>query len=229
MMAAASASGGGAETDPYWSNVKCLLNFDGDAYDAAAPSRTWTATGSPTYDSNGINLDGSTQWLGTAADATGLALGSGSQAFTIEIIGKLSAVNTLEPALDFRAAPGGFNSYYAGVYSPAGTPRADFIGGGSRHTGGSNAVSASSVEFHLAIMRDTFGTVSSAVNGVFDSTTTGLVSGSMQPTGSGTYWIGRTDDNSFKWSGSIRAIRLTAAVKRWSANFTPPTWPFPES
>jgi len=228
QMLLANAVAAGGSTDPFFANVVALLHFNGTNGSTTftdVTGRSWTASGNAQisttdtkFGTGCLLLDGTDDWADSANDA-GMQFGTGD--FTIEGWIKPTGFanfpnifsNRDGGGLTFRITSGGVLSYFAqnaagGVLS------------------GSLVVSTS-VYTHAAVCRAS-GTTRLFLGGVLDGsfadastlnpTGTARIGASTTPAAGGEDFNGRIDD-----------FRITKGVARYTATFTPPSSPFPDS
>lgn len=219
-----------AASDPFFANVVSLLHFDSVVTADQIPARTWTVTDSGTvsptekkfgaggaYPITGMKADDSSDW----------AFGTGD--YTVELW------------LNFLADPTGTDQAFISNY--------DAAGGGGGYAGLAILYSANSIYYysgagaghiglfawpgaaaatwyHLAICRAA-GSLRCFVNGVQVGST---VSDSTNVVVTRGPWLGRFSTAfGYNFFGAIDDVRVTKGVARYTANFTPPTGPFPNS
>jgi hypothetical protein len=224
LLAAASASSG--PSDPFFSSVSLLLHADGTNGSTTFPdnspiAHTLTANGNaqvsttlPKFGTGSLLLDGSGDDLSIPA-STSLAFGTGS--FTMEAFIKTTAFQSC-----YIFGQRAFGGFHMGVLADG------------RFFGISPALnsiaepSVSMVEgtwYHVAYTRDTSSIVRIFVNGVVRASNTNTEDGSA----TGTSYVGQTGFNDRYFNGRIDELRLTKGVCRYTADFTPPIDPFPNS
>lgn len=215
---------GTASVDPYWANVVSLLNFpgaDGSTTFTDAKGKIWTAAGTAQIDNSlGYNAGQFTSppaWIASASNAD-WAMGAGD--FTIE------AWIYLPPMAGDRNI---FNVNIANAISFGLTGGKIFLGSNSVSYGviGATTITASTLT-HVAASKSS-GTTRIFVGGTVDATgadaynyvqsSASVAAGSNNSGVNFTGYLG----------GWIRAFRLTKGVARYTANFTPPSAPFPTS
>lgn len=209
--------GGGG--DPFFANVVALLHFDGAdgstaMDDVISGAASWTPSGDAQLDTadfqsspSSLLLDGSGDWVErTDAD---FALGTGD--FTIECFGRL---DDLSGNRFFFSWGGGWGAYqFNGVdWAVFDGVSANPIAGGTPDTAWNHvAVCRASGTMRLFIGGAEIGSAANSTD--FTSTTIRI---GAQPSGAGAM-VGHVDE-----------FRVTKAA-RYTAAFTPPTPPFPDS
>ena len=216
---------GAAATDPNFANVSLLLHGDASPLvDSSGTPKTITAFGNAAYStaqskfgSGSIALDGNGDYLSTPANA---AFNFGAGSFTIEAwVYVLS--NSNDWFLVSSSGTGGlFFGYRVTSFSYWGFGRTgvawDGNFGGSPPAPGWN---------HVALCRNG-SSIRLFLNGTqLGSTLTNSTSYDVSTT---TLTVGSQGAN-FYMHGYIDELRITKGVARYTANFTPPTAPFPDS
>lgn len=222
MMAENAASGG----DPYWANVVSLLHYagsDGSTTFTDQNGRVWTPAGdaqidtaqSPFGESSGL-FDGTGDYINTPSSSD-FAYGTGD--FTWETWVRFASVSGNQYILDHGSnggvlqLSGGFLKYYnstTGIYSPLYTD-----GGGGVSTG---------TWYHIAVSRAS-GVTRYFRDGVLQSSATDGHNYAAQSLRLGSYGGGL----GYGLNGWLAETRITKGVARYTASFTPPTAPFPNS
>jgi hypothetical protein len=216
------AADGGAATDPDFSSVSLLLPFDGangatTFADASSNAFTITTFGSASlvtadkvFGSASLEINGSGAYIESPANSA-FQLGTGN--FTVEMWVKPYRTDGNDGLFTFG------NGLCLSIVSGTWTL-------GTTGSGGINAGAAVANEWaHIAVVRI----------GIYAKF---FIDGN-QPRGDAT-WIGVnfTQDkltlgwyanSSFRFRGLVDDLRVTKGVARYTANFTPPTAPFPNS
>ena len=219
LMSVASSAG-----DPNFANVVSLLHFDGvdgSTTFTDVKGRTWTRTGNAQIDTDQSRFGGASlliapgDSLETAASAD-FAFGTGD--FTIEFFARRRVAGTVNydwctfgPNWDIYSGPGGAILLWNGSANLL-VSASDVLTVGNWH--------------HVAVTRES-GTVRMFVDGVQrggNSTGNTVNFTSAQPV-----YVGFYPPNLRRLDGHIDELRITAGVARYTANFTPPTAPFPDS
>lgn len=219
LVGAPANSGSGA--DPYYANVVSLLHFDGvDGSTTFTDEKgvAWTASGNAQIDTSdskfggsSLLLDGVNDMITAVSDAI---WGFGTADWTVECWVKRTNSNSV--FWDNRTAgpqsmvtfndPSGFICYYDSVT-----------------TTGSVVIPASTWS-HVAWCRNA-STLRMFVDGVVASSGAYATNmGSARP-----MRIGQDITNAADFSGWIDEWRVTKGVGRYTAAFTPPSGPFPDS
>lgn len=229
----AQAAGGG--TDPYWANVVSLLHFDGADGSTTftdQTGKTWTPSGNAQIDTaqskfggaSGL-FDGGGDYLVTPASSD-LEFGSGNG--TIELWFNPLALPPVAGGLIQRDNSSGYANFSIS-YRASGRIEA-YFSLSSLPT--APAIISSSVTLtigqwhHIAFVKVGL-THTLYINGV----NVGSVNaGSHPPTGlTKSTYIGSFDASNYFVNGHIDELRITKGVARYTASFTPPTAPFPDS
>lgn len=230
--------------DPHWSQVELLLHFDGVdgaqvTTDSSSHNRTIAFSGG-----TGAQLDTSMTLLNGAclqlAGGTGdfiyapnAVLHFGASDFTVEcwvrantipgsgeatIISNYGSSGSRGFDIRFASASGGILS---SRWSFDGATDAGFASGPS-------AVVANTV-YHIAVVRHG-GSITAYLNGVGGTPNTTLGTTAISASSMGAY-IGVTPDSPTVWAfdGRVDELRVTNGFARYTANFTPPTAPFPNT
>ena len=232
MMMAQAASGGGS-TDAYWSNVVSLLNFpgaDGSTTFTDEKGKTWAANGNAQIDTSlGYNaglLDGTGDYI-ESADNADYEFGSGD--FCVEQIARMTATGGQYTPIEKRGT--GFTVGDWAVFVTPSNSLAiysyDVDTGGNAILESAASSIAAGTPFHWAWTRSGT-TMRLFLNGtqVATKTTSATLGDAATP-----LLIGKDNVSGgrFWMNGHIRASRITKGVARYTANFTPPTAPFPNS
>lgn len=199
--------------DPYFSQVTYLLHFDG----AHGSSVFTNVKSAPVTQVNGAALSTANKRFGTASLWTGSIKGAslGSPDFT----GAFTVEFWLYPG-----AAGGYHGIFGGATGQllTGYKDANTFGVGTAGVGW-HVFAAGSKPIalqwnHVAVQRDSNNLVSLYLNG------TKVASGTVtQAWPAGSYMLQASGNGSY-----MDEVRITKGVARYSANFTPPSSPFPE-
>lgn len=234
--------------DPHWSNVSLLLHGNGtngsqSIIDSSPSPKTMTAVGNAQINTTitdpfgrtGVGVlafDGNGDYFSTPANS-GFDLGAGD--FTIEAWVRLAA-HPSSYAGSFAAAIIGQSSdtslgWFFGIAGNA-SQNINLVlthGVSTQTTIGGTANLALNTWYHMAAVRSgntiyvylngnlTNGSGTSYTQTVKSSTTT-LKVGALDYDMTYKYWL----------NGQIDDLRITKGVARYTANFTPPTAPFPD-
>jgi hypothetical protein len=213
-----------AETDPLWASVLALLHFDGADGSTTFTDQTgrvWTAGDNAQIDTAFFKYGGASGLFDGTGDnvtsTTGADFRFGTGDFTIECYPRTAGTsNTL------AATRSGTNGW---SFDMVANGRLRFYWGT-----GTNLITSTtdirSMNFpHVAVCRS--GTALRLfVNGVLEASTTSSFNNSG---GSASLQIGASPASGTpQFNGHIDELRITAAA-RYTANFTPPTRPFPNS
>ena len=221
-----------AATDPNFANVSLLLHGDGTngsttITDNSPSPKTVTAVGNAQistaqskFGGASILFDGNGDYLNTSSSASPDA----SSSFTVEAWIYPNAVTGTDRVLYDCRLPG----------APGGTGWAWFINPSARlqvygNTGQLYAQSSSGISLGSSSGFQHIALVCSA--GTWTYYIQGQSAGTFNATPSAPQntRIGAREDTGAGYNGYIDEIRITKGVARYTANFTPPTAPFPDS
>ena len=221
-----------APTDPYFSNVSLLLHGDGTngsttIVDSSLTPKTVTAVGNAQistaqskFGGGSIAFDGNGDYINSPSSPD-FAFGTGN--FTIELFARFNQIKDqcLYDTLALGAS-GARSNGFAWVMQASGKLNL-FHNGQFRLQ--STAILTTNTWYHLVFYRNG-GTFGYFINGQSDST----VPLSLNLTDSH-FTCGTVADNptSYFLNGNIDEYRVTKGVARYTANFTPPTAPFPDA
>lgn len=220
----------GQEADPYWSNVVALLHLDGANGSSTFTDQrghTFSAIGSATlstaqskFGGASLALNGTSQAI-QAATSTDWEMGSGS--FTIEAWVRPAIAVVARMDIFERWATYGFglnieSTGFLRGYVTNTTSGSVLVGPGATTV-------TNGVWHHVALVRDGT-TMRLFLDGVSQGTAT--FNGSIDSI-SETLSIGYDNGGSRWFNGNIDEVRITKGVARYTANFTPPAAPFPNS
>ena len=213
--------------NPYWANVSLLLRMDGSngstaftdlsdyGHSVTANGSAQVTTADPKFGTGALVLSAtSSDYLSTPANS---AFEFGTEDFTVECWVYLNSYHSNNGLFTF----GGTSSGLAlAVYSGNWT----LTDAGS---GGTSMGPAATLEWqHIAITR--IGTiVKMFVNGVQIGSSLTVTTSFLDPSNS--LKIGYYYNSSYGINAKIDEFRVTKGVSRYSANFTPPTAPFPST
>ena len=218
--------------DPYFANVVALLHMDGaDASTAFTDvtGRTWSAaSGTPQIDTDQSVFGGSSLYLPTTASSISTAASSAwtwhTQPYTIECRSRVPTAFTNDssgrPRLigEGGLTPGILNWSFG--FNSAGKVTFFYWGGSVILWSGATAASVGAFH-HIAASFD--GSVMRLfLDGVLDGTFT--LTTTPATTANQLLRIGFGNNSPV---GHVDEIRITKGVARYTANFTPPTTPFP--
>lgn len=204
---------GGSGGDPYWSNVKALLYFegaDGGTVFTDETGRIWTRRGTATtstaqekFGTSSLRLvNGTTDGISVAAS---LVTTTGD--YTIE-------------GFSYRTAN---KTGYACIFCITSTYGIFFENGSLVFYSAGDKINAGNPGIntwhHIAFVRK-----NATSNLYIDGVLKGSVATNM--VGSSSMYIG-TDNVNEGYIGWIDCVRITDGVARYNGNFTPPTTPFP--
>lgn len=231
MIPGIVAAGGGGGGDPYWANVVSLLHFDGADGSTTftdQTGKTWTPYGDAQIDTAQSQFGGASGLF----DGVGDSLRSASSAdfnlaaadFTSEFFARFASLASGPHLLQI-----GNNLYNrAGLYCASGQLRW-YTEVGGPYTGADRITSAAlstNTWYHIAVAKQ--GTTTRMfIDGVLIGSTTAapyngnsdICLGFMQYGSAGGDYL----------NGWIDEFRHTKGVARYTASFTPPSAPFPDS
>lgn len=226
--------GGGGGSDPYIGNVIALFNMggaDGSTTFTDATGRSWTTHGGAEIDTSlgynaGLFPAAGGGYL-TATTDTGTALGTGS--YTIEAWVYITAYKSaLAPIWDTLPVGGAGARNNSTVFFIASTGKLVAFSRGSSYAQSSGAVPLNTL-VHIAESRDGSGAIRHFIGGTLD----GSVGVSAVDDNQGGLNVGVLGDSAGNTAAHFRdwlvALRVTKGVARYTANFTPPSAPFPTS
>ena len=217
--------------DPHYASVSLLLHCDGA--DGSTAFADTSGVPKPVSTSGAVQIStAQSKFGGASAYFSGAGGGltfsgaspGGTEDWTIEALGfvpALPASGKLTMLLNFEQASDAALGVISIELTSAGAVGLYVFPGGSYASGGNFAAGA---WHHVAATRqgNTFRLfLDGALLGSFSNTTSfGSIPGAVgfQPAVSGRGWAGYIDD-----------VRVTKGVARYTANFTPPTGPFPDS
>lgn len=229
LMAAYGAASGGGSSDPNFSNVALLLHMEG-----ANGSTTFTdnsprpkdvtpfgnaqiSTAQSQFGGASASFDGSGDYL-QVATGTDFEFGTGD--FTIEFWLRLNNASAQQ------------NIYESRVSTEASRPVIGFNAGTLRYLNGgtidriTSGTLVANTWYHVAVAR--FGTNTRMfVNGTQAGAT--FTDTTNYGVGAGRPLIGSFAGTAAFLNGFIDELRVTKGVARYTANFTPPTAPFPDA
>lgn len=229
MMSLGASGGGGG--DPDFASVVALLHFDGtngSTTFADVRGLTWTANGNaqlsttnPRFGTACLLLDGSGDFALTSTPS-GFEFGTGD--FTVEAWIRPANVSAFQDIFSNRSPAGGgmtFRITDSGFldYFPGNAPI---------RLVGSTALTAN-VYTHVAVSRAS-GTTRLFIGGALDGSLSDSFNYAMSNGQSTDTAIGRSQLTASQFfDGRIDEMRVTKGVGRYTASFTPPTSPFPDS
>lgn len=211
--------------DPFWANVVSLLHLDGTNGSTTITDETgraWTAQGNASISTaqarfnQSLALDGTGDYI-QSADSADFDFGSGD--FTIECFARRS-VSADQIIMGQWGVTVANRSWLMYVSAGNTLTFAGHTTGGFSHTDGQ--LTSTGVWYHVMACRSG-GTLYLGVNGIVAST---AVSGALQNSPSPVQ-IGIYDGATLPFNGFIDEVRITKGVARYTANFTPPSAPFP--
>lgn len=222
---------GGVENDPYWSSVSSLLHFNGaDASTTFTDqkSQTWTVSGAAQIDTAQSKFSGASglfdattnTYIETDSSDTVVTTGD----ITIEFWARAAASHDGTIYDNFNSNSAGHNL----LYCNANDSLSWYYNGNSNI--GSAAGSFTSVAWHHVACVKQAGSPATFrlfIGGTQAASTT-LTQATFGTTDC-TLRIGRAHWTARLFNGHVDDFRVTLGVARYTANFTPPTAPFPNS
>lgn len=208
------------ENDPFFANVSSLMHYDSDFSDETGKS--WTVEGSATITSSESVFGGGSLSLpstGAIVSPSSPDFAYGAGDFTVELFVKFNNFLGNQYALDHGSNRGALSTAGAGRLSwyNSSTGISSPI-----YTTGTGTLTAG-VWYHIAIVRSA-GVTSVYTDGVLKSQGSDAYSYGSQVVTVGRYGAGGNPLNGF-----IDELRITKGVARYTANFTPPSAPFPNT
>jgi hypothetical protein len=212
--------------DPDFANVSLLLHMDGsngsttivdsssNGHIISVFGNAKLTTSDKKYGTAALTLDGTGDYL-TVPAGSGFQLGTGD--FTVECWCKPAVISGNDGLFTFGGTSSGLsvslyqNNWYLGT-----------SGGGGTLMG--SASSDLNVWRHVAVTRS--GT---SLRMFIDGTQKGSTITNSANLSDNQLKVGYYYSSSFPFNGLIDEFRVTKGVARWTANFTPPTAPFPDS
>lgn len=222
-------------TDPYWEQVVALLHFDGPDGSTTftdQTGKTWTGYGNAQIDTAqskfggaSLLLDGSGDYL-SAADSDDFNFAAGD--FTVEGWFREAVPGAIRQIIGQHTTESKYNSSFL-VMSDNSVITLNVFVGSTNHIISAAGTHALNTWHHFAAVRDG-GTLRLFLNGTSVGTTSisGAVNNSTRPVYVGV--VGNNfgpDAGNYYFNGHIDELRITKGVARYTANFTPPTKPFP--
>jgi hypothetical protein len=219
-------------TDPNFANVSLLLHGDGangstTILDSSPSPKTVAAVGNAQistaqskFGGASIAFDGDGDYLSISSDA-GLALGA---TWTVEFFVYLNALGGGDSRNSFVSTGTLNTNGHLQIYTEDGPILVIRCGGaGSDDVISGNNPFGVTTWTHLAFVSDNLA-ATIYVNGTANGTGT-LASASTEPISS----IGSMVFSAYDLDGYIDDLRITKGIARYTANFTPPTAPFPDA
>lgn len=220
-------------SDPFYSSLVLLVPFEGA--DESTTYTDYSGTPDTLTGSGGAKID-------TARHANGALLlngtSSGSRVTTTAKCGVGTGAFTMEAYVRPTAAQTGriLSAQNASLPNAVAALRTDSTGSITallrNSSGGGLMVMTSSTgivamndtqEYHIAWTRDGSGNNTIWLDGVSVAT----ASSSTNPNASRDYWIGALNDTQERFAGTIRWLRVSEGVCRYTGTFTPPGIPYP--
>lgn len=230
-LRAAAALGGGAVSDPYFSNVIMLLHCDGASSttltDSCNSPNTFTSRNSAAMSSTqkkfgdaSAYFNGTNQYFDCNYNSNIGLWNNGD--FTIE----MWVYNNANRVASIQSIPLQFShsaTYWAFGTNASGQVEFYYWNGSAVHVTTTSTVSLTTWT-HIA-MTLSGSTIRLFNNGSLDKEV--AVSGTPQNASASEY-VGYVNSSSVYYSGYIDDLRITDSVARYTATFTPPTAAFPD-
>lgn len=206
--------GGGGNGDPYWSNVKSLLYFNGVNGSTVITDQVtgvnWSAGAGSSISTAQMLFGYPSLLVGTGAISTANINAIGAQDFTFEAFVNTSSSTANQVITKILPTWPNFVIYNNNI---------QFSNGGSWIYGSSVTIVTNQF-IHYAVCR-VANIIYLFVNGVLKGT--GSITSSAT---AGTYNVG-ADQSSNYIRGYMAQVRLTVGKGRYTTSFTPPSAPFP--
>ena len=219
-------------TDPDFANVSLLLHGDGvngstTIVDSSPSPKTVTATGDAQistaqskFGGASMYFDGSGDYLAITEASNSFTFGTGD--FTIEFWLYPSNLNSVAIILDWRTT-GGLQDVRPTIYRDG--SNLYLFANGNLIIG--NSALTNQVFQHIALAKSS-GSTRLFVDGTQVGSTYSDSLNYLSPQG-GAIYVGAVGSGTFGMNGYIDDLRVTKGVARYTANFTPPTAPFPDA
>lgn len=213
--------------------TKALLHFDGSNGSQTftdETGKTWTAAGTAqistsqaTFGQSGL-FDGNSDYISTP-DSDDWSFGTGD--FTIDFWVKRTRTDVAEAFIGQGAASGGGLTQSFVISVEANASGTGLIGNGSNTKSAGPLVLDDTDWHHVALIRSGNNLYISK-DGVLSSSTD--VSGYSIQNSSDTVCVGSYGSytGAYLFSGYIDELRISKGIARWTADFTPPTGPYPK-
>lgn len=229
-----------ASNDPYFASVVLLAvnnaGADGSTTftDQSSSAKTITVVGNTQWDTasapTGMSasglFDGSGDWM-HVPDSVDFTFGSGD--FTIEISFRTASTGEAGAHLTSKWSPAtGAGTFALRLLGTQLRFNYNFSAGFDNLAINSSTAIALNTWYHVAIVRSGT-TITMYLDGV--SVGSAAVSTNSLNDNAGKLYIGaaQNESTSDDWNGWLGPLRITKGVARYTANFTPPTLPYPTS
>lgn len=230
-ITAGGVSAGGGGGDPYWANVSLLMHMDGsdgsttftdsspEGHTVVANGDAKITTAQSRFGSASGAFNASLSSYLSAPDDASLVFGTGD--YTVEGFARFNSVNAFRRI--FSTTTGAFAPECLIVRLTSTSRIFAYGGDGSGLT--STTVITTDAWYHIAVTREG-STLRLFVNGVLEASET-ITSDTTQALRffGGYYTVGSAEF----MSGWMDEVRVTKGVARYTADFTPPDAPFPDS
>ena len=219
---------GGGGGDPYWANVVSLLHFDGADGSTTftdQTGKTWTPYGDAQIDTAQSQFGGASGLFDRSGDALETphtsSLDLDSTEWTIEAYLRRNGASGAMAVLSKRVTSGTSNAGWT-AFTNGGSVR---MWNGSSEVG-TPSVLSDNVWTHVVWQRRA-SNLEIYVGGTLQYSGTYAITANSYPVTIGCAYFdgGRVDF----FGGHIDELRIRKGVARYTANFTPPTAPFPDS
>jgi hypothetical protein len=211
----------GAPSDPEWANVSLLIYGEDDITDETGKTitingNTALSSSQAKFGANSIYFDGSGDYLQLASsEYFNFADGD----FTVECLAYITSFSSNGTFIDLRSGTGANNNFQLGHNTANGLSF-------NTSNGATTVTHALSLNtwHYITLVRDS-GVIKLFVDGVLLKTVSYSHTMSAGYLYVGRYSLITTAD----FKGYMEQIRITKGVARYTASFTPPTEPFPNS
>jgi hypothetical protein len=227
LMAAYPVAGGGGPTDPNFANVSLLLHMDGangstTFTDSSSNPKTVSrfgdaqiSTAQSKFGGASAYFDGTGDYLSVPGD-NDFAFGTGD--FTVEFWLRQDFVGSSNRDIVT------FGPNWE-IYTSA-TGQVFLWNGSTNIINSATGVISANTWHHVAVTRSS-GNVRLFVDGVQRGST--AAGNSTNFTNAQAFYVNFYPGNFWRLIGYVDELRLTKGVARYTANFTPPTGPFPDA
>lgn len=226
--------GGGGVSDPYFANVSLLLHGTGangstTITDSSPSNKAVTAYGNARISTSQSKFGGSSMYFDGNGDYLQIPNNSifnfGASDFTIEAWVYTATVVGLGVIVAYANGSAQNSNYAYQLLHNGAAWQFNVLSANTSYGTSAGSVSANTW-IHIALVRSG-GSLLAFANGILINTTnvTGVTlnnpAGSVLQIGQGQGY--------YPWNGYIDDFRITKGVARYTANFTPPTAPFPDA
>lgn len=229
---------GGSDGDPYFSSVVALLHMDTNYADSSSYARTFSGFGNAAistaqskFGGASLVLDGTGDYL-TTPDAAAMELGSSD--FTVEAFirpSDIPAGGAYRGVFSKRNTSTDLSWNFSLDGDASGKMRFYYSTSGTSITGSADSASALSANtwYHVAAVRNGSSLIVylDGVGGTSHNIGASTIADKTMALAIGRQSL--TASNKGDFNGYIDEVRITVGVARYTANFTPPSAPFPNS